>query len=262
MITTRPRLERRELLIGAAALAAACRASPEEIVPSAMSLDEKNLDSLTRARVFFGHQSVGANILEGIRALVAPRTLGWVDAMIGTNERPLSKLEAFRAAVTSGPGKGAELALMKFCYVDFNAETNVASLFDTYKKTLAALRAECPTTTFVHVTVPLTTVASGAKAWVKKRMGSPVWGELENEKRHAYSELVRAEYRGKEPVFDLAAVESGEPTRPQRFDLAGKSVPMLAASYTDDGGHLNAAGRRAAAQELLSLLAKLPARGS
>jgi lysophospholipase L1-like esterase len=255
-------LERRQLLIGAAVLATACRDAPEEIAATPMSLDAKDLDSVLRAKVFFGHQSVGANILDGIRAIIAPRTLSWTDAMIGTNEQPLSKLEAFRGAVTAGAGKGADVALMKFCYVDFNAGTNVASLFDTYKKTMAALKAECPSTTFVHVTVPLTTVASGAKAWVKKRIGSPVWGELENDKRHAYNELLRAEYRGKEPVFDLAAVESGDPARPQRFELDGKSVPMLAASLTDDGGHLNATGRRVVAQELLSVLAKLPARGS
>ncbi len=253
-------LERRELLIGAAALSAGCRTSPEEIVSTPMSLDPKDLESVLRARVFFGHQSVGANILEGVRTIIAPRTLAWVDAFIGTNEKPLSKLEAFRAAVVEGAGKGAELALMKFCYVDFNAATNVDSLFDSYKKTLASLQAECPKTTFVHVTVPLTTVASGPKAWVKKRLGSPVGGELENEKRYAYSELVRAEYRGKEPVFDLAAIEAGDPARPQRFELGGKSIPMLAASLTDDGGHLNASGRRFVAERLLTFLAKLPPR--
>jgi lysophospholipase L1-like esterase len=249
-------------MIGAAALATACRDTPEEIEFAPMSLDPKDLDSVLRTRLFFGHQSVGANILEGVRSIIAPRTLSWADAMIGTNEQPLSKLEAFRSAVTAGAGKGSEVALMKFCYVDFNSGTNVATLFETYKKTLAALKAECPSTTFVHVTVPLTTVASGAKAWVKKRIGSAVWGELENEKRHAYSEILRAEYKGKEPVFDLAALESGGTTRPQRFEVNGKSVPMLAASLTDDGGHLNATGRRAVAQELLSFLAKLPARGS
>jgi hypothetical protein len=248
-------VERRELFIGAAALVVACRPGSEEIVTTPMTIDAAEVDKALRTHVFFGHQSVGQNILDGVRAMVSPKKLDWIDAKIGTNEQPLTKLEAFRAAMTQGPGKGAELALMKFCYVDFNAGTNVAALFDSYKKTMADLKAQYPNTKFIHVTAPLTTVASGAKAWVKKRLGSPVWGELENEKRHAYSELLRTEYRGRDPIFDLAAVEAGEPGQPQRFELAGKSLPMLAASFTDDGGHLNRSGQRAAAQEFLRLLA-------
>jgi hypothetical protein len=248
-------------MTGAAVLLAACRGGAEEIVSTAMTLEAADL-SVLRARVFFGHQSVGENILDGIRAIIAPRKLEWVDAKIGTNEKPFGKLEAFRNAMTDGVGKGAELAFMKFCYVDFNAHTDFAALFDSYKRTMVDLGRECPNTTFVHLTAPLTTVASGPKAWVRKMLGRAAWGERENENRNAYSELVRTEYGGKGQVFDLAAIEAGGVAHPQRFELGGKSLPMLASAFTDDGGHLNAKGGRAVAQELLRFLAKVPPRGS
>jgi hypothetical protein len=255
------RLERRELLAGTALLLAACRWDQEETVSTSTTLEAADL-AVLRARVFFGHQSVGENILEGIRAIIAPRKLEWVDAKIGTNEQPLSKLEAFRSAVTEGVGKGASLALMKFCYIDFNAATDVGALFGSYKRTMVDLERECPKTTFVHFTAPLTTVASGPKAWVQKALGRAASGERENEKRHAYSDLLRAEYSGKEPVFDLAAIESGGLAHPRRFELEGRSLPMLAPAFTDDGGHLNAKGRRVVAAELLRFLARVPMRGA
>jgi hypothetical protein len=255
------RLERRELMAGMALLLAACRGAQEEAVSTPMTLEAADL-SVLRARVFFGHQSVGENILEGIRAIIAPRKLEWVDAKIGTNEQPLSKLEAFRSAMTEGVGKGAELAFMKFCYIDFNAATDVAALFSSYKKTMGDLQRECPKTMFVHFTAPLTTVASGPKAWVQKTLGRAAWGERENEKRHAYSEQLRAEYGGKDLVFDLAAIESGGLAHPQRFELEGRSLPVLARAFTDDGGHLNANGRLVVARELLRFLAKVPQRGA
>jgi lysophospholipase L1-like esterase len=38
----------------------------------------------------------------------------------------------------------------------------------------------------------------------------------------------------------------------------GGSAPALTPAFTDDGGHLNAAGRLRAARELVSVLAGLP----
>jgi len=46
---------------------------------------------------------------------------------------------------------------------------------------------EVPAVTFVHVTVPLTIVQTGAKAWLKRRLGKAPWGEQENVVRHRFN---------------------------------------------------------------------------
>ena len=99
-------------------------------------------DQLRAARsrsIVFGHQSVGANILDGVRTvyrvadMAPPATLqwanslpsrgGWIaDAAIGTNGDPSSKIAAFEARLTSTTGS-PDFALMKLCYVDITTGT-------------------------------------------------------------------------------------------------------------------------------------------
>ncbi len=56
-------------------------------------------------------------------------------------------------------------------------------------------------------------------------------------------------------MFDLARVESTDSSgRTVSANLGGKIVPMLAAEYTEDGGHLNAAGSWRAAVALVNVL--------
>ena len=233
------------------------------------------LEVLAGRTVFFGHQSVGANILEGIAELarrdgVALRIvevgrLGarqppgtFAHANVAENGDPLRKLRSFDEALGPGPAD-VDVAFVKFCWVDFTKETDATALFAAYRSTLAALRARHPGTTFVHVTVPLTTVQGGWKALVKSFLGREPYGFLENARREEFSELLRQAYRGKEPVFDLARVEStGLDGRPAAFEREGRRVPVLVAAFTDDGGHLNAEGRRRVASALVELLAALP----
>src|SRR5262245_61201806 len=89
---------------------------------------------LTAQRVFFGHQSVGKNILDGLSDVAKERgaplaVVPWkpgapiqgpaiYETAIGRNEAPLSKLEAFQALVDGGVGGTADVAFFKFCYID------------------------------------------------------------------------------------------------------------------------------------------------
>src|SRR6266850_2357550 len=86
-------------------------------------------------RIYFGHQSVGANLLDGLRELagregvplriveaptasaVGPATFG--HSFVAENRDPLKKLESFRAALDSG---AVDIALLEFCYVDINGD--------------------------------------------------------------------------------------------------------------------------------------------
>jgi hypothetical protein len=82
---------------------------------------------------------------------------------------------------------------------------------------------------------------------------------LENIRRQEYNNLLRQAYQGREPIFDLARVESTTADgRAATATWQGKSVPILVKEYTDDGGHLNALGRTRAARELIAVLAALP----
>lgn len=218
-----------------------------------ISLRDTDLERAVRAHVLFGHQSVGENILDGVRSLIGARPLSWRDVRIGRNEDPISKIEAFRRLVQQ-EGKRGTIAFFKFCYIDFKAGTDVSRVFAEYKATFEQLARERPETVFAHVTVPLTTLPSGAKAWLARCLGSTLWGEAENVSRHAFNELLRREYGGSS-LFDLAGIEAGDPLNPQRYVRSGQSIPMLWSAYTYDGCHLNAEGKRVLGTELVRFVA-------
>jgi hypothetical protein len=112
---------------------------------------------------------------------------------------------------------------------------------------------------FVHVTSPLTVVQSGPKALVKRMLGKPLGGSEANLARERFNALMREEYAGREPLFDLAAVESRRPDgRVVTFQAGGGRHPALAGEYASDGKHLNDLGARWAALHLLQTLAELP----
>jgi lysophospholipase L1-like esterase len=148
-----------------------------------------------------------------------------------------------------------DIALVKFCYVDVDADTDPRGLFERYRATIAELRAKNPRTTFVHVTLPLTTVQTGPKALAKRVLGRAPYGTIENVKRAEYNSLLRRTYAGREPIFDLARLESTAPDGTvATVTWNGSTVAAMAPAYTDDGGHLNAAGRVRAAKEFLAVL--------
>jgi hypothetical protein len=176
------------------------------------------------------------------------------DEFLAENGDPLRKLENFKAAV--GEGSRYDIALVKFCYVDVTADTDARALFERYRATIAQLQAKNPRTVFVHATLPLTTVQSGPKALAKRLLGRAPYGTIENLRRDEYNRLLRASYAGREPIFDLARLESIAPDGASvSMTWNGATAPAMSQAYTDDGGHLNARGRVLAAQEFVTVLA-------
>lgn len=231
--------------------------------------------ALATRKIFFGHQSVGRNILEGIRELEAqdsrirlkivssadPEQVegpALVEHSIGRNGDPESKEQAFAAVVERGLGRQRGIAMYKYCYLDTLPSTNPEAMFARYRANVSALQRKYPELVILHISSPLTTVESPLKYWVKKALLRPTDRDL-NVKRNRYNELLRNEYAGKSPMFDLAEVESTRPDGSRSFFLSdGKPVYTLASEYTDDGGHLNGIGRRVAAEQLLIVLSSLP----
>ena len=82
---------------------------------------------------------------------------------------------------------------------------------------------------------------------------------VESRVRERFNELMRTTYADREPVFDLAAVESTRPDGSREvLDVGGSRAYALVSAYASDGSHLNEAGRRRVAEELLVFLARLP----
>lgn len=230
--------------------------------------------NLGEKRVYFGHQSVGKNIIDGVQDVIKQNThikLNIVETSdpeafnkalfahfkLGKNEDPKSKCDAF-ANFMNKIGNKVDIAFFKFCFVDITSSTDIDKLFSDYKETISRLKEKYPKTTFVHVTVPLMTVQSGLKAWIKQIIGRPVGGYDDNVRRGDFNEKLRAEYFGKDPIYDLAGIESTLPDGSKAsFKKGGKVYESMAPEYTDDGGHLNEKGRRLAGEQLLTLLANL-----
>src|SRR4051794_26799197 len=76
-----------------------------------------DLQAVALHRIFFAHQSVGANILAGVRELAreAGVRVRIDDTYVERNGEPLRKLANFEAAL--GAGSRYDVALVKFCYV-------------------------------------------------------------------------------------------------------------------------------------------------
>ena len=241
---------------------------PEDTGRVGDDVTEADLRKVAATRVFFGHQSVGQNVLDGIPEVFTAKGVpvppveqdadapgpdgGFVShSFIGQNEDPVSKIQAFDAAVRAGLGKKIDVAMMKFCYVDVVGGTDVDALFTAYNDTMDALSRDFPGVTFVAVTVPLTTQPGLLK---KIRTGGS-GGRDENVARQRLNELIRQRYTGRQ-LFDLAAVES---TTAEGVRVAGaykgQEYYALHEGFASDNGHLNADGSRRAATEWLRVVA-------
>lgn len=236
----------------------------------------EKLAALSEKSYFFGHQSVGRNMLDGLRmvmeenpavklkvvegedsSLLQPGV--FLHANLGRNREPGTKMDAYIKAIDGGLGGKVDAAFLKFCYVDMERSGNAAELFSLYKQEVEVLKAKHPETKFVHFTLPIKTVPTGLKVTVKNLIGREVPEQLDNLKRAEFNELLRQEYQGKEPVFDIAHLESVVPATLEKYTFKedGKVVEAMAPENTDDGGHLSESGKRWIAEQLVVFLANL-----
>jgi lysophospholipase L1-like esterase len=168
-----------------------------------------------------------------------PGSFVLAEALVGQNEDPESKIKDFERLVGENAAS-LTAAMFKLCYIDFNAKTDVPTIFASYTTTLDRLEKTYPKVVFAHVTTPLTVVQSGPKAWLKSIVGGQRWGYVENQKRAEWNALLKARYAAKAPLFDLADLEARtEDGTPVSYEVGSRRFPMLFAGFTDDGGHLN-----------------------
>jgi lysophospholipase L1-like esterase len=243
-------------------LSSACGAGANPTSETSVLIDDtlkEDLATLHGARVFFGHHSVGQNILDGLNELSkeAGIEVRIDEAPVGENQHPLGKFEDFAKRGERDPSDGTQVMAMKLCYVDFTPKTDVDELVRGYVQAVERVRKARPGVKIVHVTPPLCSRPTDMKAKLNRTLGRPVWEDLANAKRLAYGKKLRETFPG-EPFFDLSAVESTRPDgSTEAFDVEGKPVPMMWPGYTQDGGHLNGEGGRVAAKAFAHALASV-----
>jgi len=220
--------------------------------------------------VYFGHQSVGTGVVAGVERLAQEHSLrlrvvqarepatvtgpAFVHFLAGQNRDYASKNAAVLRLLESRTRTQRPVVLLKYCYLDINSPADPATMFEAYRDTVDTIQFEHPDVTVVHATVPLTTVESAFKSGARQLFGRPTQREAAVA-RHRYNELVRAEFKATEPIFDLAKVESTQPDgMVAGFTSGGCMVETLAPHNTYDGVHLNARCQRAAAEALLDVL--------
>lgn len=269
-----------------AAVGAAVVAYVTTVRPLATPLDPERVDlsaldqvpaevwaQLRTRRIYFGHQSVGGNVIAGMEWILSRRpdiglrivaadspdafsAPGLYHGPIGVNGEVKSKLEDFGTVVRGPRGAQLDIAFMKFCYVDMVATSDPRSTLAAYRSTIDTISKDRPGLQVIHTTMPLTALEIGRKAYIKRLVGLASDGESANVARESYNEILRTAYERNE-IFDLAAIEASAPGQlPQTLDKGGRGWPTLAPELTTDGGHLNPGGGVLVARELLLLLAR------
>jgi hypothetical protein len=205
----------------------------------ALAATEKN--KVKAAKVFFGHQSVGWNTLEGVESL-GGFTVDEISgassygtpkighAYLDSNTQPLDKMQNFDVMM-GRIGSTVQVAGMKLCWIDFESGTNVTNLQNTYKATITKVKAAYPNVHLFHVTTPVKTDEASLNAM-----------------RLQYGDWLKNTYKNEAIVLDLAAVQS---TQPNGAACTSGGTRNMCAAYASDEGHLNATGQARAAKAFL-----------
>jgi len=226
-------------------------------------LTENDWIQLSDKRIFFGHRSVGSNIIEGITDLKNESNSTLVNILetkdvsdfqhplfahsgIGNNLDPKSKIDDFVNILKSGLGGSVDIAFMKLCYIDINNRTDINELFEYYQTAINLLQKEYPHLKIIHCTVPLTTKPKGLKGLAKVILKMD-----DNVFRDKYNQLMRNHYDSI-VLFDIAKIEATFPDG--TFNRYLNGIPGLIPEYSSDGRHLNQQGRLLIANELMRKL--------
>lgn len=267
-----------------------CSTAPDlsvESWPKDFDVDNPQWSKLEGKRIYFGHQSVGMDVINGLQEIsdishslnlniidlshnvsleeVKNLTLQnretdggyFAHGGVGENGKPISKLKDFEKQIDEGFEGKLDIALFKFCYKDFNDKTDVTNVFREYNKMVTRIRTKYPDLTIVHVTTPLRNPRPyGWKNRIKLFVDSKSFQEYEyNIARAEYNGLLNEAYEGISPIFDLALLESTRPDGSREvFKKNKKNYQRIYPNYTYDGGHLTPIGKRILASGLLPSL--------
>ncbi|MBC8440664.1 MAG: hypothetical protein H8D87_13415 [Deltaproteobacteria bacterium] len=255
-----------------------------EQIKKIAQIPKEKWDNLARKKIFFGHQSLGNNIVSGINELKSNNMqiqLNLVETKsrkdfekaifahysnIGKNNNPISKIDDFIQIMHDGLGNKLDIAFLKFCFVDFKSGADIETTFKKYRESMDELKTRYPGMTIVHFTVPLLIkeqvgIVKSVKNFIRGIRGEKkdnFFSNSHNAVRNEYNKLLLSHYGGKEPIFDIARLEATHSTgKREIFSYDGNEYYALVPEYTKDGGHLNEKGRKYIAKQLLIFLINL-----
>jgi len=245
------------------------------------TISAKDWDTLSKKKIYFGHMSVGYNIIDGIKDIMKinpniklniHETTDIINvnngifahSKNGENIKLKTKVDAFIKTMDNGLGKKVNIAFFKFCYMDIDDTTDVNDIFNYYKSSMVALKNKYPHVAFLHMTVPLTSEGGllglkiKIKDFIKNFPGRPAkekQNAISNIKRNEFNTLLRKEFN-KEYIIDLEEFESTNIDGKRCVSKKGGAKDYyMAPAYTFDGGHLNQLGRMLVADKILAQLA-------
>ncbi len=245
------------------------------------NLDQPSLDAVRTKKLYFGHASIGSQIIEGLKNMSNnnspkygmsfyedPAVLNGpalVYPYIGPNGNPFDKIKRFDDRMHQTDSNGnrwgdiLDIAYFKFCYVDVRENADVDSTYNSYIREINSLKAEFPSCVFVYFTVPL----DGRVVLESSRLG--------NRNRAMVNDKIRAYVKANGGyLFDIADLEAHDENGVlQTFELDGQTYPkawFVEDNYendgwmTSDGGeaaHLNDRGKEHLANAMWQLWANI-----
>ena len=149
------------------------------------------LNKLSEKRIFFGHRSVGNNILQGIDDILtqypginlkilkyeevkSSKDNGIIHAWIDQNGSPQSIAEDYTRMVEKLPGKEMDFALIRF--TPWYGKKDMDEILKDYTIAIEQLKQRHSKTVFIHGTFPLNHSKTSFKTWIKKLTGKKeIW---------------------------------------------------------------------------------------
>jgi len=238
------------------------------------NIPQSKWDSLVQQKVYFGHQSVGYNIIDGMEIILKEnpniklsikkgKGIDLFNMPVfahdnnGSNRDTKAKIDDFCNTLEDGLGNVVDIAGFKFCYVDINNDSDIKGIFEYYKMKMNEISLKFPKVKIIHFTVPIKSLQAGPKGFIKKLLGKDI-GIKDNIARQHFNELLVNEYKD-HFIFDLAEAESTYSDGSREYsDIDGKKVYTMIPAYTIDGGHLSKKGKLIIGGDLLIFLTNLP----
>ena len=188
-------------------------------------VSSEDWERLAKKKIFFGHHSVGNNIINGVVDLqkehleIRLNIVKSHDASqfsspifahspVGSNTDSSSKIKEFDVFIRNGIGACADMAFFKFCFVDVVRGTDIRQLFEEYKTVISKIQQDYPDLMVLHCTVPLQVHKISWKTVVKNSMNFTSWKYTDNVRRNEFNMMLLEEYGRSGKVFDLALFEA------------------------------------------------------
>lgn len=243
-------------------------------IPMEVNGSINSIKLFQNTNIYFGHKSVGNNVIEGIKEIAHANNISnlsiykldedekltqnyFVHSSIGKNGDPISKIKEFQKNIELLTNKNLKVAMMKFCFADFDNNSDINGIFQTYVTATDSIKNKYPNLHVIHFTVPLKAEKSflgKLKAFAKGESDKNFYDNLA---RNKYNDLICSNFSA-ENIFDIAKIESTYSDGEREIkNIDGEHCYFLINEYSRDGSHLNEFGQKLVANELINCIAKI-----